>query len=263
MKKTLLCHFYNEQWMLPWFLNHHKDIFDHGIMIDYHSTDHSVDIIREICPTWDIVTSRNLDFQADNIDKEVKYLEKSIEGWRICLNVTEQLIGDYSILDDISEPTQWLVPSIFMVDVNYSSQVANPDFPLYEQYHHGFSFRDSQRDFLERRSRSIHNFAYDYPLQSTPECMAPGRHFNQYNTDKLVTLYWGWAPFDYNQLDRKLQIQTQIPWVDRQRGWGFHHITTKETLEHRLQTEFIPRSRDLKEDIRHYVEAHRNFSNLL
>ena len=95
MKKTLLCHFYNEEYMLPWFLNHHKQIFDHGVMIDYHSTDRSVEIIRELCPTWDIVTSRNPNFQADTIDTEVNDIEAGIDGWKICLNVTEQLIGNY------------------------------------------------------------------------------------------------------------------------------------------------------------------------
>jgi len=261
MKKTLLCHFYNEQWMLPWFLNHHKEIFDHGIMIDYHSTDHSVDIIKEICPTWDVVTSRNPDFQADNIDTEVSDIEKNIEGWRICLNVTEQMIGNYSILDDDPTPRQFLIPSIFMIDVE--QQTANPDFPLYEQYTKGFSFKDSDKDFLERRARSIHNVPYQYPTQSTRECMAPGRHFNGYTTDQLVTLYYGWAPFDSNQLARKTQIQTQIPDIDRQRGWGFHHITDQEKLIERLKTEWTPRARDLTEELEYYVTKHRDLSNIL
>ena len=260
MKKTLICHFYNEQWMLPWFLNHHKTIFDHGIMIDYHSNDHSVDIIREICPTWDIVTSRNTDFQADNIDTEVMDIEKDIDGWKVALNVTEQLIGDYSILDDTPDQ-QYLVPSIFMIDVD--KRTANPDFALYEQYHHGFSFRDGQQQFLERRARSIHNRPVFYPPTNTPECMGPGRHFHRYNTDKLVTLYWGWCPFDDGQLSRKLQIQTQIPLIDRQRGWGFHHITNKETLTYRLEHEWWPRARDLTEDLEYYVNKHKDLSNIL
>lgn len=262
MKKTLLCHFYNEQWMLPWFLNHHKQLFDHGIMIDYHSTDHSVDIIREICPTWDIVTSRNPDFQADNIDIEVNDLERDIEGWKICLNVTEQLIGDYTVMDS-SKVSEIYVPSIFMVDTEYRTRVANPDFPLYEQYYYGFSFRDSDQAFLERRSRRLHCTKIPYPTQSTRECMAPGRHYNMYSDLGLAILYYGWCPFDHGQLGRKLQIQTQIPWIDRQRGWGFHHITNKETLTHRLETEFIPRARDLTQEIEYYVNKHKNFSNLL
>lgn len=263
MKKVLLSHFYNEQWMLPWFLNHHKTIFDHGIMIDYHSTDHSCDIIREICPDWEIVTSRNPDFQADKIDTEVSDIEKSIDGWRICLNVTEQLIGDYSILDDDPKQRHYLLPSLFIVDTDYKTQVANPDFPLYEQYKHGFSFKDSQQHFLERRARSIHNYPFEYPTQSTRECMAPGRHFNFATTDQLVVLYYGWAPFDQNQLGRKLQIQTQIPNIDRQRGWGFHHITDDQGLEQRLNEKFIPMSRDITEDLDYYVKKHRDLSDIL
>lgn len=261
MKKTLLCHFYNEQWMLPWFLNHHKQIFDHGVMIDYHSTDHSVDVIREICPTWDIVTSRNPDFQADTIDTEVNDIERDIDGWKICLNVTEQLIGDYTVMDT-SAVDELYVPSIFMIDVEYKTRAANPDFALYEQYYHGFSFRDSDRDFLERRSRRLHRTNTPYPTNSTRECMAPGRHYNMYSDVDLAILYYGWCPFDQGQLNRKLQIQTQIPLIDRQLNRGFHHITNKETLTYRLENEFIPRSRDLTEDINYYVTKHKNLSNI-
>jgi hypothetical protein len=260
MKKTLISHFYNEEYMLPWFLSHHKQIFDHGVMIDYHSTDRSIEIIRKICPTWDIVPSRNLDFQADNIDTEVMEIEREIDGWKIALNVTEQMIGDYSILDD--EPKQWLIPTVFMVDTDRDNPVSQ-DLPLYEQKHWGFSFRDSQRDFLERRSRSIHNVPVYYPPHNTQECMGPGRHYHTYNTDQLAIFYYGWCPFDEGGIARKLQIQTQIPLIDRQRGWGFHHITNKETLTYRLENEFIPRSRDLTKDINYYVTKHKNLSNIL
>ena len=260
MKKTIISHFYNEEYMLPWFLKHHKQIFDHGVLIDYHSTDRSVEIIKEICPTWDIVTSRNQDFQADNIDIEVMEIERQIDGWKIALNVTEQMIGDYSILDD--RPGQWLIPTIFMVDSNRDHAVTQ-DRPLYEQKFNGFSFRDSQQAFLERRSRSIHNVPVYYPPHNTQECMGPGRHYHTYNTDQLVIFYYGWCPFDDGGIARKLQIQTQIPLIDRQRGWGFHHITNKETLTYRLENEFIPRSRNLTEDINYYVTKHKDLSNIL
>lgn len=260
MKKTVLCHFYNEEWMLPWFLNHHKQIFDHGVMIDYHSTDRSIEIIKSICPNWDIVTSRNPDFRADTIDTEVNDIERGIEGWKICLNVTEQLIGDYSILDDT--PRQLLVPSVFFVDCDRQRTVTQ-DKPLYEQKTDGFMFSDNAQNFFERRSRSLHNIPVHYPAESTQACMAPGRHWNTYNTDKLVTFYYGWCPFDQGQLARKLQIQTQIPLIDRQLNRGFHHITNRETLTYRLENEFIPRARDISKEIEFYVNTHKNLSNLL
>ena len=59
MNKTVLTHFYNEEYLLPWWLDHHKKYFDHGILIDYASTDKSVEIIKEICPTWTEVKSKN------------------------------------------------------------------------------------------------------------------------------------------------------------------------------------------------------------
>ena len=259
MKKTLLCHFYNEEWLLPWFLKHHKQIFDHGIMIDYHSTDRSVAVIKEICPTWDIITSRNVDFQADNIDTEINDLESQIDGWKICLNVTEQLIGDYSILDD--EPKQLLVPSVFFVDCD-RDRLVTQDLPLYEQKFDGFMFSDNQQNFLERRSRSLHNVPVHYPAQSTMQCMAPGRHWNSYNTDKLVTFYYGWCPFDEGQIGRKLQIQTQIPLIDRQMNRGFHHITNRETLTYRLENEFITRAINISKEIEQYVNTHKDLSNI-
>jgi hypothetical protein len=229
-------------------------------MIDYHSTDSSVEIIREICPTWDIITSRNLDFQADTIDTEVNDIERDIEGWKICLNVTEQLIGDYSIMDD--QPKQLLIPSVFFVDCDRDKLVTQ-DRPLYEQKFDGFLFSDNQQNFLERRSRSLHNISVHYPAQSTQACMAPGRHWNTYNTDKLVTFYYGWCPLDAGGFARKLQIQTQIPLIDRQLNRGFHHITNKETLIYRLENEFMPRARNISKEIQQYVNTHKNISNIL
>lgn len=250
MKKTVLCHIYNEEYMLPWFLNHHKQIFDHGIIIDYHSTDRSVEIVKEICPTWEVVTSRNPNFQADTIDYEVMDIEKNIEGWRICLNVTELLIGDYSILDNKPQ-SQFLLPSLFFVDCDRQREVTT-DLPLYKQKTDGLHFN---QHFNERRARSIHNTNVQYPI--------PGRHYETYTTDQLVIFYYGWCPFNELLLKRKLQIQTQIPLYDRQRNWGFHHITNAETLTYRLENEFIPRSEDLSKEVEKYVTKHEDLSTIL
>ena len=45
---TIISHFYNEEYLLPFWLNHHKKYFTNAIMIDYDSTDNSVDIIKKI-----------------------------------------------------------------------------------------------------------------------------------------------------------------------------------------------------------------------
>jgi len=256
MKKTIISHFYNEEYLLPWFLLHHKQIFDHGIMIDYHSTDNSVNIIKEICPTWDIVTSRNLDFQADNVDLELNDIEQKIDGWKICLNITEHLIGDYSILTE--EPQQLLIPTVFFVDCDRNNLV-DKNIPIYEQKTYGFTFRD---DFHERRARSLHNIPIQYPIRNTHNCIAPGRHYINYNTHKLAVFYYAWCPFDEGQIARKLQIQTQIPQSDKDKGWGFQHIVNREQLINKLESYFIPKSRNIQQDIEQYVAAHKYLSNI-
>lgn len=36
-KITVLMHIYNEEYLLPFWLNHHKNIFDHGVIVNYDS----------------------------------------------------------------------------------------------------------------------------------------------------------------------------------------------------------------------------------
>ena len=42
-KTTCLIHIYNEEYLLPFWLYHHKDMFDDILIIDYRSNDKSID----------------------------------------------------------------------------------------------------------------------------------------------------------------------------------------------------------------------------
>ena len=117
--KTIITHFYNEEYLLPWWLEHHKKYFDFGILIDYDSTDRSVEICKEICPTWQVVKSINKEFDAWQIDAEVMAYEKQFVGWRIVLNVTEFIVGSLDeMMHDKTEPSQYLIPAITFFDWN-------------------------------------------------------------------------------------------------------------------------------------------------
>ena len=138
MHKTIISHFYNERYLLPWWLEHHKKYFDHGIMIDYASTDNSLNIIRQICPEWTVISSRNKFFDAKLIDEEVSDIESAVSGWKNCLNTTEFLVGDYSIMNDKAE-SEIMVPCLIMVD-NLPDNQPNYSKPLIEQKHHGIHY---------------------------------------------------------------------------------------------------------------------------
>ena len=99
IKTTLLTNVFNEEYLLPFWLNHHKNMFDEIIVIDYNSTDTSIEICRRICPDCKIIKTRNEYFDAEEIDREFIDIENTIEGIKIVLNTTEFLFCETSVKD--------------------------------------------------------------------------------------------------------------------------------------------------------------------
>lgn len=217
--KTVITHMYNEEYLLPWWLEHHKRMFDHGIIIDYDSTDRSVEIIKDICPHWQVVKSVNRDFNAENVDVEIMQYESQIEGWRICLNVPEFVMGDVDrLIDGVTESTQFLMPSVSFWEWNPDG-VLTTNNPLWEQTSLGISYLT---DFQIRRGRSIHNMKnVKYTV---------GRHYDHFNTEDLIVFHYANCIASKGMLDRRLQIQHRIPSQDRKMGRGFHHFYGNENV---------------------------------
>ncbi len=91
IRTTLISHFYNEEYLLPWWLMHHTKLFDHGILINRGSTDRSVEICRQFAPNWEVRDSKVPEFDAILVDQEVMDIEKEVNGWKMVLNTTEFL----------------------------------------------------------------------------------------------------------------------------------------------------------------------------
>ena len=209
-RKTVICHFYNEEFLMPWWCKHHKQIFDHGIMIDYRSTDRSVDIIKKICPDWEIVTTKNEFFDSTPIDAEVMEIEKKLEGWRIALNVTEFLYGNTDHLISKDEMTQFLIGNYVFVDMEDPAKGPTyllHDYPLHAQRHWGFDPNTGDGQMpggaMRRTNRSIHNFPVQYK---------GGRHFGKTKRsfDDLMIFYYGWCYTKEQGIERKTQILPKI-----------------------------------------------------
>lgn len=251
--KTVLCHFYNEEWILPFWLKHHRDIFDHGIMIDYHSTDRSVEIVRELCPSWQIVPSRNRDFNPGPVDEEVMDLEKDLQGWRVALNATEFLVGNYEHLNDRADHVQIFAGQWMFIDMERREEpyYLDSDIPVYKQRWHGYGIvndfsKNQPYGSVPRAPRSIHNHALRYT--------ALGRHYpnNAPTHTDLAIFYYGYASLEEASIKRKMQIQTQCP------GGGVttnHKFTLAELLD-RYRKEQQVMSRNIKDEIKLYIDAH-------
>lgn len=234
MTTTVICHFYNEEYLLPWWLMHHVKMFDHGILIDYNSTDKSVEICRALAPKWEIRSSRNDSFAAESCDAEVMDIERSLTGWKIALNVTEFLCCRHKLNNFVNIASQnnlhsFATNGVVMVDpLGFYPQ---PTYvkPLVEQRFYGFFEADNTISSVsfQTRNRLLHDFPDGAYLA--------GRHsYNRgpvYRTNDLMLMWFAFSPWTQQMIDRKLQIQNRIPISDKLRGFGRHHLVDDAELE--------------------------------
>lgn len=247
MTRTVICHFFNEEFLLPWWLRHHRRIFDHGIMIDYRSTDRSRELIRQLCPSWEIHTSRNEFFDSSVIDREVEDYERQCDGWRMALNVTEFLYGNVDQLGDGQRRRQHFLGNYVFIEEGSPSEL-NPDLPLHEQLRFGYYENDRysirKLHLGARASRSVHNFAIDYAPQG-------GRHWHEMpSLSDLAIFYYGYAANNVKILNRKLQIKSKMS-AEEQAARGAEHpnTVTREQFLKNIDLHHRPRCIDLTLEI--------------
>jgi hypothetical protein len=225
-KTTLLTNIFNEEYLLPFWLNHHKKLFDHGIIIDYGSTDKSLELCKEICPTWEVRKSRNPDFGAINADRELMDLEKTQDGIKMILTTTEFLFCERPIKDVFKEYAS--------SNVSFGVKPYAPFTKKYGMYPKTLSelFKDSFSDEVvyvnlqpNRGTRQIHN----YPDGN----YTVGRHTTKNPSSSINDFHLVWlGSFPHNEhiMKRKLQVKTHIPESDRIRGFSYHHFYDEQKM---------------------------------
>ena len=223
MKTTLLTNVYNEEYLLPFWLHHHKDMFDDIIIVNYYSTDKSMEICKSICPNCKIIETRNKFFGAIEIDQEIMDIENGIEGIKIMLNTTEFLLCETSIKDIFINNTSPISYGITTV-APYSKTTYNIN--TYSELFGNLLNNDIvYHNDINRGARQLHNFNNgNYGL---------GRHTSwnpSISTNKAHIIWFGFYPMNDKLLKRKLQIHTHIPESDRVQGYSYHHFFNKEQL---------------------------------
>jgi len=220
-KTTLLTNVFNEEYLLPFWLHHHKNMFDEIVVIDYNSTDKSIEICKNICPDCKIIKTRNEYFDAEEIDKEFMDIENTIDGIKMVLNTTEFLICETSIKE------------IFMNDTEPISYAINAITPYSKNTYTINSHYELFRNLLnndivyhnDRGVRQIHNFQNGRYTTGRH-----GTHNRSISTTKAHIVWLGYYPMNDQLLQRKLQIQQNIPQRDKDRGYGFQHLFDKDKM---------------------------------
>ena len=225
MPLTLISHFWNEEFLLPYWLRHHHPLFDHGVLIDYHSTDRSREIARELAPGWEVRPSTNEWFDARDADVEVMAVEREFPGWKIVLNTTEfVLCHDLALFVRRLEKDRPYAAGVWGFDLTMVDVLAERDdgvtaAPLYFQKRWGYHSRGDRSRLLHRQSDG----RYDTGRHTSP--LVP-----KVLDDGLFLLWFGWCPIRH-VWGRKLQIQQRIPPRDRAAGLGRQHLRTPAELE--------------------------------
>lgn len=211
--------------MLPWWLEHNKKYFDHGVLFDYFSTDRSVEIIKDICPSWEVRKTVNNDWRFRDNDIEFMRAEKEFNGYKMVLTTTEFLVGDLQELP--KEPSCLGVPLKRVIDIDPQNK---PKYgvPLIEQKN---TFYKEKRDKYKRRF--LHNYEHGY--------YHVGRHSTRHPyTDISMEIYkYVFAPWTEEFIQRKLSMKQFMNPNDKERGRGSHHMWERKKLEEEYQKSLL------------------------
>ncbi|OXM84407.1 hypothetical protein [Paenibacillus rigui] len=222
---------------------HHVPLFDHGILINRGSTDHSLEMCRQFAPHWEVRHSRVPEFDPIQVDAEVMEIEKECAGWKMVLNTTEFLCcwdkqPFFDSLPLLGEQ-MYSIRTIVMVDplnAGYPDPVYT--VPLVKQRHHGYFPHDPNQPFI---GRFIHKYG--------DGSYTPGRHWSPWPyrvyPSPAFILKFVFSPWNEAMRQRKLQIGPTLSSQGKQLGLGTYHLTTKEQLEH-TYLHFAGQTEDLR-----------------
>lgn len=235
----LIAHFYNEEYLLPFWLNHHKEIFEHGVLIDSHSTDNSVEIINKTVPTWKVIKSPVKKFNSEIMEKLIMDIESEYENEiKIVLNISEFLIinkkDKFKQLLGKDRFSYWIQAAMMVDKDPISSNITN----LLEEKYYGFWHTDlnvykirNRYPFANSgyRERLIHNYSNGQYL--------PGRHKTLIENSKRMSKniayirWYNYSPWNNNFIDRKLSFAKTLSENDIQKNYGKQHLSKLEEME--------------------------------
>lgn len=211
---TLISSFHNEEYLLPWWLSHHKDMFNHAVLFDYYSTDRSVEIIRKMCPHWEVRKTRNKDWNFEDNDKEFMDAERGFEGYKIVLTTTEFLVGDFPDWSDRA----YAIPFYRVID-DKPEEIPTYEKPLVEQ---------KNTRYIDNKDYNKFRFLHNHPTGR----YYVGRHWTKHTTmgsDMFVYKYV-FAPWTEEFIQRKLNMKKHMSESDVKDGKGKHHTWERDKL---------------------------------
>ena len=252
MDINLISHVFNESYLLPSWIKHHREMFDCALIIDYASTDGTMDVLKKYAPSsWRVVSSRNSEFDAEECDREVMEFEESLSGWKIALNTTEFLIFPElsNVLKNLEARSKSAVriSGYAMVDPSdLHHEALDIEESLWSKYHFGVP---------------EHELGLTYPTGETSRPVGRLMHSNitgQYSIGRHAwhkddgelprsvasILWYGFSPWSPQLISRKTQIRSTVSEKDLLVGRGTHHYDRFDLID-KVRHKYMELSYDL------------------
>lgn len=240
MALILITHTWNDELYLPYWLKHHKKLFDHGVIIYYDSQDSTLEIIKTIVPDWDIVKPIKQIFESALCDEQVKYIESSFRNdWKCCLTCTEFIATD-NLRDKIAlfeaeypDKIGFFFSGWGLVDTPEQRQLElDETIHLLKQRQHGFDMRIDSTNFSDRYygRRFFHKAQHgDYIAGRHRIKHDVSTYVEMYDRLKLIRCFY--SPFNEKGKARKLRIKDNISEHDKENGLCFQHFMSEQKME--------------------------------
>ena len=211
---------------MPFWLEHHKKMVDHGIVFDWGCTDRSMDIVREMCPTWEIRKAAESHphktvekFDAFDNDTLLMFAEMKVDGYKIILNTTEFLMSPGPIRNYLSEDPNSYYPLRSLLALSTKES----QYPTtLEEFFAGVE----KVEMNVRGRRMIHSWDHGHYSLGRHDVTLPVTGW----IDPFI-LWCGSYPWNPQMIQRGLQIKDKIPDSDYERGISYHHRFSLEERE--------------------------------
>ena len=252
MDINLISHVFNESYLLPSWIKHHREMFDRALIIDYASTDGTVEVLKKHAPsTWMVVSSRNSEFDAEECDREVMEFEESLPGWKIALNTTEFLVFPEmrNVLKSLETRSKSAVriSGYTMVDPSdLHHEALDIEESLWSKYHFGVPEHEIGLTYpAGETSRPVGRLMHS----NTTGQYSIGRHAWHKDDGELPRsvasiLWYGFSPWSPQLISRKTQIRSTVPEKDLLVGRGTHHYDRFDLID-KVRHKYMKLSYDL------------------
>lgn len=241
---TLISHIYNEEFLLPFFIDRHYGKFDRGIILDFGSTDQSLNILKEKAPEWTVVDCSDEVFDALKLDDLVHSIEEKTRGVCLALTVTEFFVGDPRFISQ-----EMVLPCYSLLRTDTDPQIEQGR-SFHETYKFGISpfraYSNPKTEWLLRlKGRKIRSTKDRYPI---------GRHYQVLGKSPFLIYRVANCLASNEMIERRLQIQERIPLSDRELGFGVQHTNYGKGLDIHALNEVIINELSEAEDISKIID---------